>query len=316
MKFNFIKEKFMKKVALVIDNSASMSEKEIEIAKVERLIPISFIVNGEEYYEGKNMSYDEFYKYLQDKKTEVSTSQPSIEMIKDAWRDVLKDYNELVYILLSSGLSEACNTAINASHEEEFEGRVFVVNNQRVAYMNKMSIFEASYMIEQGKGGREIKEYLEKYRSDCGVYIAVDTLKYLKKGGRVTPAAAAIGTLLNIKPILQIHGGKLDAYAKVMSMKAARAKMIQATRKEIMERFPEEAKAGKVYIGMAHSNADINAQEVNDFVAEVKEAFSDMPFFTCDPLPLFIVCHTGPGALAAGYCVDRMGVIDSYLKKG
>ena len=315
MKFNFIKEKFMKKVALVIDNSASMSEKEIEIAKVERLIPISFIVNGEEYYEGKNMSYDEFYKYLQDKKTEVSTSQPSIEMIKDAWRDVLKDYNELVYILLSSGLSEACNTAINASHEEEFEGRVFVVNNQRVAYMNKMSIFEASYMIEQGKGGREIKEYLEKYRSDCGVYIAVDTLKYLKKGGRVTPAAAAIGTLLNIKPILQIHGGKLDAYAKVMSMKAARAKMIQATRKEIMERFPEEAKAGKVHIGMAYSNADINAQEVNDFVAEVKEAFSDMPFFTCDPLPLFIVCHTGPGALAVGYCVDRMGVIDSYLKK-
>ncbi len=304
----------MKKVGLVIDNSASMSEKDMELANVAKLIPISFIVNGEEYYEGKNMSYEEFYKYLQDKKTEVSTSQPSIEVVKDVWRDLLKEYNEIVYICLSSGLSESCNTAINASHEEEFDGRVFVVNNQRVAYMNKMSIYEASYLIEQGKSGSEIKEYLEKYRADCGVYIAVDTLKYLKKGGRVTPAAAAIGTLLNIKPILQIHGGKLDAYAKVMSMKMARAKMIQATKKEIMERFPEEAKQGKVYIGMAHSYADLNAQELKDFEAEVKEACPELPFFTFDPLPLFIVCHTGPGALAVGYCVDRMGVIAKKLK--
>ncbi len=305
----------MNKVALVIDNSASMSEKDMSVAKVDKLIPISFIVNGEEYYEGKNMSYDEFYKFLLDKKTEVSTCQPSIENVKEQWREVLKNYDELVYICLSSGLSESCNTAINASHEEEFEGRVFVVNNQRVAYMNKMSMIEASYMIKQGKSGREIKEYLEKNKSDCGVYIAVDTLKYLKKGGRVTPAAAAIGTLLNIKPILQIHGGKLDAYAKVMSMKIARSKMIQAFKKEIMERFPEEAKAGKVYIGMAHSYADLNSQELKDFEKEVKDACPELPFFTFDPLPLFIVCHTGPNALAVGYCVDRMGIIDDYLKK-
>lgn len=304
----------MKKVALVVDNSGSLTQEEIKKLKIDKMIPISFIVNGEEYYENENMTYNQFYNFLLDKKTDVSTSQPSIEMVKDGWREVLKTYDELVYILLSSGLSEACNTALNASHEEEFENRVFVVNNQRVAYMNKMAMFEARHMIDAGKGGKEIKEYLEKTRSECGVYIAVDTLRYLKKGGRVTPAAAAIGTLLNIKPILQIHGGKLDAFAKVMSMKQARAKMIAATRKEIEERFSEEAKQGKVYIGMAHSNPDLDAQEVKDFISDVKVAFPDLPFFTCDPLPLFIVCHTGPGSLAVGYCVDRMGVIKDMIK--
>ena len=304
----------MKKVALVVDNSGSLTKEEMEKIHITKMIPISFIVNGEEYYENQNMTYEEFYKFLADKKTDVSTSQPSIEMIKEEWRGILKDYDEIVYIILSSGLSESCNTAINASHTDEFEGKVFVVNNQRVAYTNKMAMFEARDMIDNGKSGKEIKEYLEKTRSECGIYIAVDTLKYLKKGGRVTPAAAAIGTLLNIKPILQIHGGKLDAYAKVMSMKQARAKMISATRKEILERFPEEAKEGKVYIGMAHSNANLNAQELKDFREEVARAFPEYPFFTFDPLPLFIVCHTGPNAMAVGYCVDRMGIIKKMIK--
>lgn len=304
----------MKKVALVVDNSGSLTKEEMEKIHITKMIPISFIVNGEEYYENQNMTYEEFYKFLADKKTDVSTSQPSIEMIKEEWRGILKDYDEIVYIILSGGLSESCNTAINASHTDEFEGKVFVVNNQRVAYTNKMAMFEARYMIDNGKSGKEIKEYLEKTRSECGIYIAVDTLKYLKKGGRVTPAAAAIGTLLNIKPILQIHGGKLDAYAKVMSMKQARAKMISATRKEILERFPEEAKEGKVYIGMAHSNANLNAQELKDFREEVARAFPEYPFFTFDPLPLFIVCHTGPNAMAVGYCVDRMGIIKKMIK--
>jgi len=304
----------MKKIALVIDNSGSLTKEEMEKIQITKMIPISFIVNGDEYYENKNMSYEEFYQFLKDKNTDVSTSQPSIEFVKEEWREVLKEYDELVYIILSSGLSEACNAAINASHDEEFEGKVFVPNNQRVAYMNKMAMFEARSMIDAGKSGKEIKEYLEKTKSDCGVYIAVDTLKYLKKGGRVTPAAAAIGTLLNIKPILQIHGGKLDAFAKVMSMKQAKSKMINAVKKEIEERFPEEAKQGKVYIGMAHSNPDLNAQDIKDFEAEVRSAFSDYPFFTYDPLPLFIVCHTGPGAMAVGYCVDQMGVIKDMMK--
>ncbi len=302
-----------KKVALVVDNSGSLTLEEMEKIQVEKMVPISFIINGEEYYENENMSYDEFYNFLKDKNTNVSTCQPSCEHVKEVWREVLKTYDEIVYILLSSGLSESCNTATKASHEEEFEGRVFVVNNQRVAFLNKMAMFQAYEMINQGKGGKEIKEYLEQTKNDTGVYIAVDTLKYLKKGGRVTPAAAAIGTLLNIKPILQIHGGKLDAYAKVMSMKQAKTKMIAATRKEIEERFPEEAKQGRVYIGMAHSFQDKNAQEAKDFETEVRAAFSDYPFFTHDPLPLFIACHTGPGALAVGYCVDKMDIIKNLI---
>ncbi len=296
----------MSKIALVIDNSAAMTQEDMEKAKVAKIVPISFIVNGDEYYENENMSYEDFYKFLLDKKTDVSTSQPSVEVVKESWREVLKDYDEIVYIILSSGLSEACNSALNASHDEEFEGRVYVVNNQRVSYMNKIAMFEASKLIEQGKSAKEIKEYLEETKGEVGAYIAVDTLKYLKKGGRVTPAAAAIGTLLNIKPILQIHGGKLDAFAKVMSMKQAKSKLISAIRKEVNDRFPEELRQGKIAISVAHTFADPNSQELKDFVEEVKLSFADMSFFVCDPLPLFIACHTGPSALAVGYCVDRL----------
>ena len=301
----------MKKVALVIDNSSYLNEEDLATIKPVKVLPISFIVNGEEYYENVNMSYGQFFDFLSDKNTTVSTSQPSIESVKEEWREILKEYDELVYIILSSGLSEACNAAINASREPEFSGRVFVPNNQRVSILNKPQLYQARFMINNGKSASEVKEYLEKTKSECGVYLAVDTLRYLKKGGRVTPAAAAIGTLLNIKPILQIHGGKLDAYAKVMSMRQAKQKMINAVRKEIEEKFPEEAKQGKVHICMAHTFVDIEAQELKDFEAEVRAAFPDYPFFTHDPLPLFIVCHTGPGVMAVAYIVDRLGAIES-----
>ena len=299
----------MAKTALVIDNSGSLTEQELEKYNVAKLVPISFIVNGEEYYEGKNMSYSEFYNFLTDKNTNVSTCQPSAEFVKEAWREVLKEYDEIVYIPLSSGLSEACNTAINASHDIEFDGRVFVVNNQKVSFIFKASVIEASKLIAEGKTAEEVKTYLEKTKSDNGIFIAVDTLKYLKKGGRVTPAAAAIGTLLNIKPILQIHGGKLDACAKVMSMKQARARMISTIKKEMEERFPTELNTGKIKLALAHSFADINAQEIKDFEQEVRSAFPNLQVFTNDPLPLFIVCHTGPGSLAVGYHVDNLDAI-------
>lgn len=304
----------MNKVALVIDNSAYISDEEMKKYNVAKIIPISFIVNGEEYYENVNMTYNEFFEYLKDKNTNISTSQPSIEIVKEGWREVLKEYDEIVYILLSSGLSEACNTAINASREEEFDGKVFVVNNQRVSYMNKAATIEASYLIKQGKSAKEIKDFLEETKMDTGVYVTVDTLKYLKKGGRVTPAAAAIGTLLNIKPILQIHGGKLDAYAKVMSMKQGKAKMINAVLKEVQDKYPTELKEGKVLIGMAHSFQDINAEELKICEKEVREALPEMPFFTFDPLPLFIDVHLGPSAIGVGYVVDRLGILKDYQK--
>lgn len=305
----------MKKVALVIDNSSTLTKQEEEKLGVVKCVPIGFVINGEEYYEDKNMTYDQFYAFLKEKKTEVSTSQPSVEMVKEAWREVLKNYNEIIYIILSSGLSESCNTAINASHDEEFEGRVFVANNQRVSFTNKFHVYQASYLIKQGKSAKEIKEYLESTKSDNGIYIAVDTLKYLKKGGRVTPAAAAIGTLLNIKPILQIHGGKLDAFAKVMSMRQARSKMLQATKKEIEERFPEEAKAGNVYVSISHSVEDLNDPVIEEWKTDIKNFFPNITFFENGALPLFVSCHTGPNALATGYCVDKLGCIKQMLKE-
>lgn len=300
----------MGKVALVVDNSACLTEEEIKKYNIAKIIPISFVVNGEEYYENVNMNYTDFYNFLLDKNTEVSTSQPSAEDVAEGWREVLKSYDEIVYILLSSGLSGACNTAQNLSHDPEFEGKVQVVNNQRVAYMNKQSIIEASELIRQGKTAEQVKEYLEEVKFDCGVYIAVDTLKFLKKGGRITPAAAAIGTILNIKPILQIHGGKLDAYSKPFSMKQAKARLIQATRKEVEEKYSEELKNGQVYLGMAHTYKDLDAEELKKFEEEVKQAFPEMKVFRFDPLPLFIACHTGPNSLAVGYCVDRLGVLE------
>lgn len=305
----------MKDVALVIDNSAAMSKQDCIKTNVVKEIPISFIINGEEYYENINMTYQDFYAFLKRKDVNVSTSQPSIETIKEEWRKILKEYKEIVYIILSSGLSEACNTALNASHLEEFEGRVFVVNNQRVSYANKIAMYEASILISQGKSGKEVKEYLENTKAECGIYIAVDSLKYLKKGGRITPAAAAIGTLLNIKPILQIHGGRLDAYAKVMSMKQAKTKMITAMRKEIEEKYPQELKDGKIIVSTAHTMEDLNSQELALLIQTVKDAFPDCKFYVGDPLPLFIACHTGSGALGVGYAVDRLGVIEKMNKQ-
>lgn len=299
----------MLKTALVIDNSAAITNEELSMLNIQKKVPISFVVNGEEYYEGENLSYEKFYQFLRDEDVVLSTSQPSIELVKDAWRSVLKNYDELVYIILSSGLSDACNTAVNASHLPEFDGKVFVVNNQRVSYMNKIAMYEASHLIKQGKTASQVKDYLEQVRGECGAYIAVNTLKHLKKGGRITPAVAAIGKLLNIKPILQVHGGKLDSYAKVMSERLAKSKIISATRNEILERFPKEFQQGLVSISIAHTFPDLNSAELVKFKQTVKDAFPECSFFVCDPLPLFIACHTGENALAVGYGVDRMQIL-------
>ena len=306
----------MKKVALVIDNSAGMPQEDINKLNVAKVIPISFMVNGEEYYENVNMTYSQFFEFLQDKNCAVSTSQPSIETVKEGWREVLNNYDELVYLVLSSGLSASCNAALLASEEDEFKGRVFVVDNGGVSLLNKVPMFVARYMINQGKSASEIKNYLESVKNEADAYIAVDTLKYLKKGGRITPAAAAIGTLLSIKPILRVAGGggKLDAAAKVISFKLAKSKIISLLKKQIEEKYSQEYKNGQVIICVAHTMADLESSELKDFISIVKQEFADAPFFSSDPLPLFVTCHTGPGALAAGFVVDRTGAIAEYLK--
>ncbi len=303
----------MIKVGLMVDDSGEMSEQDLNNAKVDKLIHTPYIINGEIYEAGENMSRKDFFKFLSEKNTQLSTSQPNIETIKDGWREMLKNYDELVYVCLSSGLSEGCNTAQNASHLPEFEGKVFVANTQRVSYMNKFSMFEASILIEQGKTAREVKEYLEQHRGEAGAYIAVDTLKYLKKGGRITPAAAMIGGLLNIKPILQVHGGKLDAYGKVLSMRHAKGKIIQAAIKEVRERFPQECEQGLVSICIAHTYENLEDKELLEFRQQVEQECQDMKFCLVDSLPLFVACHTGPKALAVGYAIDRLGVQEKFM---
>lgn len=302
----------MAKVGLMVDDSGAFTDEDLKKAKVSKLIHTPYIINGEIYEEGENMSRNDFFAFLRNKNTQLSTSQPNIETIKDGWREMLKEFEQVVYVCLSSGLSEGCNTALNASHLEEFDGKVFVVNSQRISYMNKITMFEASILIDQGKTGKEIKEYLEQHRAEAGAYIAVDTLKYLKKGGRITPAVAMIGSILNIKPILQVHGGKLDAYSKVLSMRQAKAKIIQATRKEVEDRYPEELKQGLVTISIAHTFEDLDDKDLLNYKDEVVKACNDMKFYTTDSLPLFVACHTGPNALAVGYAIDRLGVREKF----
>lgn len=300
------------KVGLIVDDSGEMSAEEFKRANIFKMIHTPYIINGEIYEAGSNLSREGFFEFLSDKTTQLSTSQPNIETIKEVWREGLKVYDELVYVCLSSGLSEGCNTAQNASHLEEFEGRVFVANTQRVSYMNKFSMLEASILIEQGKTAKEIKDYLETHRAEAGAYIAVDTLKYLKKGGRITPAAAMIGSLLNIKPILQVHGGKLDAYGKVMSMRQAKSKIIQATLKEVQDRYPEMIEQGKVAVCIAHTFENLEDEDLVAYKQEVETNFANMKFYSTDSLPLFVACHTGPKALAVGYVVDRLGVCEKF----
>lgn len=304
----------MKKVALVVDNSAALTEEEVKKLGIVKIVPISFIINGEEYFENENMSYTQFYDFLEDKTLNISTSQPGIGIVEETWREVLKTYDEIIYIILSSSLSASYTSAEMLSHQEEFEGKVFVANNQRVSYMNKLAMYQAAYLIKQDKSAKEIKEYLEETKGEFAAFIAVDTLKYLKKGGRITPAAAAIGTLLNIKPILQLGNGKLDSFAKVMSMKQAKSKIISVIRKDCEERFKTELMQGKVYFSVLHTNPDVNANELIELKHEAAEAFPDMKFFTLDPLPLFVACHTGPKSIAMGYVVDKLGAVEYFNK--
>ena len=227
-------------------------------------------------------------------KADISTAQPSPADLMDLWEEILKTHDEIVHIPMSSGLSGSCETA--AGFAKEFDGRVLVVDNHRISVTMRQSVLEALQMTKDGKTGTEIKEYLEKDGLDSSIYIAVNTLEYLKKGGRVTAAGAAIGSVLNIKPVLQIQGGKLDAYKKVRGMKAAIKAIIDGLKQDEAVRF----KGQKLLIRAAYSGDDSVGEM---WQAELQKAF---PEYTIekDPLPLSIACHTGADALGAGIMKD------------
>ncbi len=282
----------MRNIAVVVDTNSGVTKEDLKNLSDVYVVPMPFMINGEEYFEDVNLTQKDFYNLLENE-AEISTSQPSIGQVVDLWESLLKDYKQIVHIPMSSALSQTCETAQNFA--KDYEGKVFVVDNKRISVTLKQSMEDALKLIDRGLSGEEIKEYLEKTSLDSSIYIMVDTLKYLKRGGRITPAAAAIGTLLKIKPILQIQGGKLDSFAKVMNDKVARAKMISAIKKDLETRFKEFKEKGEMELAIAYTNCQEKAE---DFARQVREEIPDVELKFIEPLSLSISCHIGPGALA------------------
>ncbi len=281
------------KVAIVADTNAGISQEDAKKLGVS-IVPMPVLIDGEEYFEDISITQPEFYeKLLAD--ADVSTSQPNIYSIVELWKELLKTHDEIVHIPMSSALSASMETATNFA--KEFNGKVQVVDNKRISVTLKQSVLDAVKLAKDGKSAKEIKEILEATGPNSSIYILVNTLKYLKKGGRITPAAAAIGSLLKIKPVLAIQGGKLDKFKQVISYAQGKKIMIEQIAKEIETRFAEEHKAGKLKIFIAYTH-DVN--RALEFEKEINEAFSkyNLSVSFVDALSLSISCHIGDGAIA------------------
>lgn len=280
----------MKNIAIITDSNSGITQKQGKELGIT-VLPMPFFIDGKEYFEDIDLTQEEFYKKL-DEGADIGTSQPSVGSILDLWDQLLENYDEIVHIPMSSGLSGSCETAMGLSGD--YDGRVEVVNNQRISVTQRQSALDALELAQSGRTAREIKEILERTKLDSSIYITVDTLKYLKKGGRITATAAALGTVLNLKPVLQIQGEKLDAYSKSRGMKAARKTMVEAMKKDLDTRFRKAAEKKEVYLQLAHTNNEALAEE---FKKEIEELFPGYPIHV-DPLSLSVACHIGPGALA------------------
>lgn len=277
----------MKRVAVIADSNSGITQvqaKELGIS----VVPMPFFIDGELYLEDITLTQEEFYKKLKEDST-ITTSQPAPGDIIDLWDKTLKEYDEIVHIPMSSGLSSSCETAMLLA-EEDYEGRVFVVNNQRISVTQRQSVLDALELAEAGKSGQEIKDILEANKLEASIYITVDTLKYLKRGGRITPAAAAVGTVLNLKPVLQIQGEKLDAYAKVRGWKQAKKAMLDAMEKDLLHRFENQ----RVHLEAAYTCSE---EEALVWKEEIEDRFPKYDVHM-DRLSLSIACHIGPGAMA------------------
>lgn len=290
----------MSKIAIITDSNSGITQTEAKTMGIT-VVPMPFFIDEKLYYEEIDLSQEEFYQILGEDGN-VNTSQPSPGDLIDLWENTLKEYDEIVYIPMSSGLSASCSTALALA--QDYDGRVHVVDNQRISITQKMSVDDAVLLAKTGKNGAEIKKILTEEKLCASIYIMVDTLKYLKKGGRITPAAAMLGTMLKLKPVLQIQGEKLDAYAKVRGQKQAKKTMLEALCHDLENRFSAERKKGQMEIAVAHT---WNYEEAKRFKAELQETFPDIPVTYVDPLSLSVSCHIGPGALACA-CVKRVSI--------
>lgn len=276
----------MEKIAIVTDSNSGITQEKAKKLGI-RVLPMPFYINGELFYEDITLTQEEFYQRLAED-ADISTSQPSPAEVTGLWDEVLQDNDKIIYIPMSSGLSSSCETAMGLARD--YEGKVYVVDNQRISITQQQSVWDAIEMRDKGMSAEEIVDVLMREKLEASIYITVDTLKYLKKGGRVTPAAAAIGTVLNLKPVLTIQGEKLDAFAKVRGIKAAKKTMLDAMEKDIKERF-----AGKeVHLEGAYTCSDEAAQEWKQEIAERLPGYD----IVMDRLSLSVSCHIGPGAIA------------------
>lgn len=279
----------MSKVCIITDSNSGITQSESKELGIV-VIPMPFYINEVQHFEDIDMTQEEFYEALMDEKTEVSTSQPSPDTIMQTWRENLEEYDEIVHIPMSSGISSSCATAMMLAQEEEFEGKVFVVDNQRISVTQRRSVQQAKELAERGYSAKEIHDILFRDKFQSSIYIMVNTLKYLRKGGRLTPAVAAIGTVLRIKPVLQIQGEKLDSYAKVKTLKQAKTTMLKAIRSDFEKRFSDE----EMEIDIAYT---YDKAEADKFKEEILREYPNAKVYM-DPLPLSVSCHIGPGALA------------------
>ena len=280
----------MGKVAIVTDSNSGITQEESKKLGIH-ILPMPFYINGELFYEDITLSQEEFYKKLAED-AEISTSQPSPGDVMDLWEELLKKYDEILYIPMSSGLSSSCDTAMGLAME--FEGKVRVVNNQRISVTQRQSVLDAIEMAEKGMSVQEIEEVLMREKLESSIYITVDTLKYLKKGGRITPAAAAIGTVLNLKPVLQIQGDKLDAFSKARGWKSAKKTMLSTIRELMSTDFADCNGPEDMYLDAAYTGSREDAEE---WKKEIEEAFPEYEVYMA-PLSLSVSCHIGPGARA------------------
>ncbi len=282
----------MGKVAIVTDSNSGITQKEAKELGIQ-VLPMPFYINGELFFEDITLTQEEFYQRLAED-ADISTSQPSPGDVVDLWDKLLEEYDEIVHIPMSSGLSSSCETALGLA--QNYDGKVHVIDNQRISISQRQSVLEALEMAKKGMSAQEIEDVLMREKLEASIYITVDTLKYLKKGGRVTPAAAAIGTVLNLKPVLQIQGEKLDSYAKVRGWKAAKKAMLDAAQKDLEGRF----KGKEVSIQAAYTCSD---EEAAVWKAEIEEHFPGYPVHM-DRLSLSVSCHIGSGSKAIA-CIKK-----------
>ncbi len=289
----------MSSVAIITDSNSGISQAEGKELGIY-VIPMPCLVDGKLYYENVDITKEQFYHFMESD-ADLTTSQPSPGDVMDLWDKLLKEYDEIVHIPMSSGLSASCSTAMGLA--QDYDGKVQVVDNQRISVTMQQSVMDAKHLAATGKSAAQIKEILEKEALESSIYLVVDTLKYLKKGGRITPAAALLGSALNLKPLLQIQGEKLDAYKKVRGMKAAKKNMLDAMKKDVEGRFADYVAKGQLKLHVAYTTDEETAKQ---WMEEVQNAFPDLTITRMDPLSFSITCHTGPGvlAIAASHALD------------